>query len=328
VSVTGVAGLTLGGGLGVMMRTHGLSCDNLRAVEIVTADGLTRTASREEHADLFWAVRGGGRGLGVVTSFEFELHPLGPEVATAMVLYPYQDTESVLRAWRDYARQAPETITPEIGLWSIPPLSGIPAELHGSPVVIAAGVYIGPASAAGPALAPLGQLGTPLADLTGTMPYTESQSAVDDLVPNGGRYYFKSHFMNELSDEAIAALAGHAARRANPESVIYIRTLGGAISRVSGDESAYAHRQAAFNVSVDAIWHDSGLDEAALGWARSAWDALAPFSTGGVYLNFAGLGGNEEVPRHATLGPNTDRLDRIRRTYDPEGIFEVAAYQP
>ena len=150
VSVTGVAGLTLGGGLGVMMRTHGLSCDNLRSVEIVTADGMVRTASRDEHTDLFWAVRGGGRGLGVVTALEFDLHPLGPEVAAALVLYPYEDAASVLRAWRDAARRAPDTLAPEIGLWSIPPLPDVPAEMHGAPVVMVAGVHIGPPAEAGP----------------------------------------------------------------------------------------------------------------------------------------------------------------------------------
>ena len=232
VSVTGVAGLTLGGGLGVMMRTHGLSCDNLRSVEIVTADGMVRTASRDEHTDLFWAVRGGGRGLGVVTSLEFDLHPLGPDVAAALVLYPYEDAASVLRAWRDAARRAPDTLAPEIGLWSIPPLPDVPAELHGAPVVMVAGVHIGPPADAGPVLAPLQQLGTPLADMTATMPYVESQSAVDDMFPDGGRYYWKSHFVDEITDELIDTLVALDADRPSPESVIMIRTLGGAIGRV------------------------------------------------------------------------------------------------
>ena len=182
VSVTGVSGLTLGGGLGVMMRTHGLSCDNLRSIEIVTADGMVRTASPDEHPDLFWAARGGGRGLGVVTSLQFDLHPLGPEVAGALVLYPYDDAGTVLRAWREVARDAPDTLAPEIGLWSIPPLPDVPEELHGTPVVIVSGVFIGPAVDAGPVLAPLRQLGTPLADMTATSPYVESQSAAGQPV--------------------------------------------------------------------------------------------------------------------------------------------------
>lgn len=190
-----------------MMRTYGLSCDNLRSVEIVTADGMVRTASRDEHPDLFWAVRGGGRGLGVVTSFEFELHPLGPEVATALVLYPYEDASAVLRAWREVAGGAADTVAPEIALWSIPPLPDVPEELHGAPVVVVAGVHIGPPADAGAVLAPLRQLGTPLADMSSTTAYVESQSALDEQFPDGGRYYWKSHFVDELSDELLDALA-------------------------------------------------------------------------------------------------------------------------
>ncbi len=327
VSVTGVAGLTLGGGLGVMMRTHGLSCDNLRSVEIVTADGMVRTASCDEHPDLLWAARGGGRGLGVVTSLEFDLHPLGPEVAGALVLYPYTDVAAVLRAWRDVAREAPNTLEPEIGLWSIPPLPDVPEELHGAPVVIVAGVYIGHPADGGSVLAPLRRLGTPLADMSGTSPYVESQSALDAMFPAGGRYYWKSHFVDELTDELIDTIVELDSHRPSPESVIYIRTLGGAVARVRDHETAYPHRSASFNVSIDASWHDPALDDIATGWARSTWDALAPFATGGVYLNFAGLGEESEL-RAATLGSNEARLDEIRRAYDPHSLFETAAHRP
>jgi FAD/FMN-containing dehydrogenase len=327
VSVTGVAGLTLGGGLGLMMRTYGLSCDNLLSVEIVTADGMVRTASRDEHADLFWAARGGGRGLGVVTSFEFALHPLGPDVAGAMVLYPYEDAGAVLRAFRDAAREVPDTLVPEIGLWSIPPLPDVPEEPHGTPVVIVAGVYISNPVDADPVLAPLRQLGTPLADLSGTSTYVEAQSALDGLFPDGGRYYWKSHFLDELTDELIDTVVELDSHRPTPESVVYIRTLGGAISRVADAATAYPHRSAAFNLSVDASWHDPALDDTAISWARSTWDALAEFGTGGVYLNFAGLG-EESAMRAAALGSNAARLDAIRRAYDPDGLFEAAAHRP
>jgi FAD/FMN-containing dehydrogenase len=327
VSVTGVAGLTLGGGLGVMMRTYGLSCDNLRSVEIVTADGMVRTASRDDHTDLFWAARGGGRGLGVVTSFEFDLHPLGPQVTSALVLYPYEDAAEVLRAWREVAREAPHTVEPEIALWSIPPLPGVPQELHGAPVVTVAGVYIGPPADAGPALAPLRQLGTPLADMSSTTSYVESQSALDELFPDGGRYYWKSHFFDELTDEVLETIVDHDARRPSPESLVIIRTLGGAIARVGSGETAYPHRSAGFNLSVDASWQDPELDDTAIGWARSTWTALAPFATGGLYLNFAGLGDDRGL-RAAALGPNEARLDKIRRIYDPDGLFDVAASLP
>jgi FAD/FMN-containing dehydrogenase len=327
VSLTGVAGLTLGGGLGVMMRRHGLSCDNLRSVEIVTADGMVRTASRDEHPDLFWAARGGGRGLGVVTSLEFDLHPLGPEVASALVLYPDQDAPGVLRAWRDAALAAPDTVAPEIALWSIPPLPDVPEELHGAPVVVVAGVYIGQPAEAEPVLAPLRRLGTPLADMSAPSTYVESQSAFDELFPDGGRYYWKSHFLDELSDELLDALVAYGANRPSPESVIIIRTLGGAIARVAPADTAYPHRAARFNLSVDASWHDPVLDDTAIGWARSTWDALAPFATGGLYVNFAGLEGEDDT-RPAAFGSNGERLEEVRVTYDPDGLFEPAARRP
>ena len=187
-----------------------------------------------------------------------------------------------------------------------------------------AGVYIGPPAEAGPVLAPLQQLGTPLADMTATMPYVESQSAVDALFPDGGRYYWKSHFVDEMSDELIDTLVAVDADRPSPESVIMIRTLGGAIGRVGDHETAYPHRSARFNISVDASWQDPELDDAAIAWARSTWDAIAPYATGGVYLNFAGLGDDADL-RAAALGANEARVEEIRRAYDPGGLFGAAA---
>jgi FAD/FMN-containing dehydrogenase len=327
VSVTGVAGLTLGGGIGATMRAYGLSCDNLRSVEIVTADGGLRVASPDENADLFWALRGGGRGLGVVTSFQFELHPLGPEIATAVVLYPYEDAERVLRAWRDYVPSAPDEVTPEAGLWSIPPLPDVPAESHGQPVVFVGSFYAGPPAEAERALAPLRELGTPIADMSETLAYVDAQSGFDELFPEGGRYYWKSHFLDELSDEAIATIVEHDSRRPTPESAFLVRALGGAIARVGADETAFAHRSASVNLSVDAIWSEPELDEQAIAWARSTWDALRPYATGGIYLNFAGLGDDGGF-REATLGANAERVERIREAYDPDGLFEAASRRP
>jgi len=326
VSETGIAGLTLGGGMGVLMRAHGLSCDNLRSIEMVTADGAVRTASREEHTDLFWAARGGGRGLGVVTSFEFDLHPLGPQVAMAQVLYPYADAGKVLRAWRDLTPQLPNTVTPQLVLWSIPPDPAIPAEMHGSQVVMVAGVYAGAPGDASAALAPLTRLGTPLVDMSGTVDYLDVQTGVDAAFPSGGRYFFKSHFVDALTDHAIEALLDCDANRPTPESLIVIRTLGGSVSTVGEDESAYPHRGAQYNVSFDAVWSDPALDVAAIGWSRSSWDAMRPFATGGVYLNFAGL--DHEADRSAVYGSGAERLDRIRNAYDPHGIFTAAADRP
>jgi FAD/FMN-containing dehydrogenase len=325
VSSTGVAGFTLGGGMGVTMRQHGLACDNLRSIQVVTADGRVLTASRDEHPDLFWAARGGGRGIGVVTGFEFGLHPLGPEVAALMTFYPYDQAREVARAWRDAARSAPDTYTPQLVLWSVPPDPAIPAELHGQKVVIAAGMYAGPADEAAATLAPFQELGTPLLDASDTVPYVAAQSSLDDLLPAGGRYYMKSHFLDDLEDDLIDTLLAADADRPTPETLTAIRTLGGAIDRVDGDESAYAHRGARFNLSIDACWTDPALDDAAVGWSRQAWDRLVPFSTGGVYVNFSGLDDDTDDLHDAAFGTSQRRLEEVRRRYDPDGLFEAAA---
>ncbi len=329
ISATGIAGLTLGGGLGFLMRAYGLSCDNLRSVEIVTADGTVHTASREREPDLFWAVRGGGRGVGVVTSFEFDLQPLGPEVTGALVLYPYENAEAVVRAWRDVTLTAPETVTPEILLWSVPADPAIPEELQRAKCVLVGGVYAGPPGAeAAAAVAPLRELAEPLMDLSGTMPYVTLQSANTWRFPDGERYFMKSHFMDELTDEAIQTLVEWDARRPTPESLTVIRTLGGAVRRVGSDESAFAHRSASYNVSIDSGWRDPAMDDEAIGWARSAWDAMKPFSSGGTYVNFAGLGEDASELQGAVYGPHEERLERIRAAYDPEGLFARAAHRP
>jgi FAD/FMN-containing dehydrogenase len=323
VSQTGVAGLTLGGGMGLIMRAHGLACDNLRSLEIVTADGVVRTASPSEHPDLFWAARGGGRGLGVVTSFEFDLHPLGPQVATAQVFYPYDQARQVLRAWRDLTPEIPETVAPEVVLWNIPPDPAIPPELHGQKMVVVAAVYAGDPADGSSALAPLAQLGTPFLDVSGTVPYVAVQSALDLAFPEGGRYFFKSHFLDSLDDDAIDTLLACDAKRPNPESLIVIRTLGGAIDRVSADNSSYPHRGARYNLSIDASWSDPALDATALEWARTSWTTLRQFSNGGVYLNFAGL--DAETGRTAVYGASTQRLETIRLAYDADGVLSDTA---
>jgi FAD/FMN-containing dehydrogenase len=325
VSTTGIAGFTLGGGMGRLMRAWGLACDNVRSVEIVTADGQVRTASADEHPDLFWAVRGGGRGLGVVTGFEFELHPLGPEVAVVQAVHRAEDAAEVMRAFRDVARHTPETVTPELALWSLPPDPELPEELHLAPVVIVLGVYAGPASDAEAALAPLRTLGDPMLDIGGTMPYLDVQRAEDAAFPAGDRYYMKSHFLDELPDEAIAEVVAEHEKRPTPTSLTVLRVLGGAMERVRPEESAYAHRSARFNLSIDAGWTDPALDEAAIGWARTFWDRLAPYATGGVYVNFSGLDDAVDDLRSASFGDSEGRLAQVRQTYGPEGVFEVAA---
>ncbi len=326
VSTTGIAGFTLGGGLGVLQRRYGLTCDSLRSIEIVTTDGVVRTASRDEHSDLFWAARGGGRGIGVVTSFEFNLYPVGPQVAKALVFYPYSEAGQVLRAWRDLTSRLPETVSPEFVLWNIPAEPEIPNELHGQKVVMVAGVYAGPSADAEAVLAPLAELGTVLLDARATVDYVQMQAELDPAFPAGDRYYFKSHFLNELTDAAIDTLVACDEGRPNPRSLVVIRTLGGAVARVGADDSAFAHRTAAYNLSIDAGWADPTQDASMIAWARSSWAAMRPFATGGVYLNFAGLA--DDADRTAFYGSSTPRLDQVRAAYDPDGLLASAAGTP
>ncbi|MEX0875412.1 MAG: FAD-binding oxidoreductase [Actinomycetota bacterium] len=328
VSITGVAGLTLGGGLGLTGRAFGLACDGLRSIEIVTADGMVRTASREDHPELLWAARGGGRGLGVVTSFEFDLKQLGPDVYNAMTIHAYEDAARVLREFSDLAPQMPETVTPEAFFVNIPPIPDFPEELHGHRVIIVGGIYAGPVDEAAPALAPLVAVGEPMADMSGPVPYVMLQMSFDDMFPDDGRYYMKSHFMDEMTDEAIAALLEWDRQREHVQALIALRTMGGVISRVGPDESAFAHRSAVFNLSMDTKWTDPSFDEEGIAWARSSWDALKPFANGGVYINFSGTADEAEELRGSVLGASEERLARIRRDYDPDGLFDTAAYAP
>jgi len=329
VSETGVAGLTLGGGMGLTQRAFGLACDGLRSIEIVTADGVVRTASPHEHPELFWAARGGGRGLGVVTAFEFGLHPLGPDVALHQTAFDYADAPAGMRAWRDAALAAPETISPELMLLPIPPDPEIPEEVHGQHVFMTAELFAGDPADARPAFAPFTTLGREVVDLSGTMPYVAIQSSFDPLAPAGGRYYFKSHMLDELSDAAIDELLACDRERPAVGSgfiLVVIRTLGGAIDRVSADESAFAHRGARFNLSFDAMWEDPADDAAMIGWCRATWERMQKYANGGVYVNFAGF--DDEADIASTMGAHATRLAEVRGRYDPAGLFDGAARRP
>ncbi|MGC0252484.1 FAD-binding oxidoreductase [Pseudactinotalea sp. Z1748] len=324
VSATGVGGLTLGGGMGLLQRSFGLACDNVRAIEIVTGDGVVRTADATQHPELLWAARGGGRGLGVVTSFEFTLRPLGPQVAAAWVLFDLPEAASVARRWREAALAAPETVTPQLLLWSVPADPSVPEELHGRPVVMSLGLFAGDPAEATPVLDPLTDLGEPLADLGGVLPYVDIQASVDPMAPDGDRYFFKSHFLDEISDEAIATMVDLYDQRPSDRILVAIRTLGGAIDRVPADQSAYPHRGRRFNLSIDAAWSDPADDERTIGWARAMWTAMRPYATGGVYVNFSGFDDEPDVTLPETLG-NQARLAEIRAAYDPDGVFATAA---
>ena len=299
--------------MGLLHRAFGLACDNLRSIEVVTADGVVRTASRQDHPDLFWAACGAGRGLGVVTSFEFGLHPLGPDVAVAQVAYDIADDAGVsCGAGGSSTAAAPNSVTTKAVTWVVPSHPHLPAELHDRNVVLVVALHAGGADEGSDLVAPFRALATPLLDMSGTYPYAAVQSAFDFVLPEGDRYYWKSHFLDELTDEAIDTVLQSEHARVNPGSFIVIRALGGAIADIGPDESAFAHRTAQFNASFDGTWTDPADDDRVIEWVRRSWRALDPFANGGVYLNFAGFADDVDTSPTSTLGSSRARVERVR----------------
>jgi FAD/FMN-containing dehydrogenase len=263
VSDTGVAGLTLGGGYGWLRRKHGLSCDNLLSVRIVSADGHVRTASPEVEPDLFWAIRGGGGNFGIVTSFEFRLHPVGPIVPFAGVLYPQEDAAAVLRGLRAYCDGAPDDVTAEATIVTIPAGPELPEVVHGRACVVVEAMYAGDVDRGMRALQPLRELGTPIADGSAPMPFTVVQSSFDAVFPRAGlRSYWKALFVTELSDGAVEALASRAQERPSPVTMLAVMQMGGAIARVGAADTALCERTAAYCVGVGGNWTDPAQDAA------------------------------------------------------------------
>jgi len=322
VSQTGVAGLTLGGGFGWLRRKYGLSCDNLIGIDLVTADGQPRRASETEHPDLFWALRGGGGELGVVTAFTFRLHSVGPTVAYTGVIHPLDAAPDLMRQWRAFAASVPDEVTLAAGFWSIPAIPEMPESLHGEPVLILDGVYAGPVEEGEVVLQPLRDLGTPLLDLSGPMPYTDVQSSYDDFFPDGDQYYWKSLYLEALTNEAIDAIVEHAHERPSPRTLLMLRQMGGAMSRVAPDATAFGDRSAPFHLSIDATWSDPARSDVMVEWARTCWDDLQRFATDGFYVNFPGLWEEEDdALQQAAYGANYDRLRALKQQYDSEGLF-------
>ena len=323
VSTTGIAGLTLHGGVGHLRRKHGLSIDNLLSVDIVTADGVPRRASATENEELFWAVRGAGSNFGVVTSFEFEAHPVGPMVMVGAIFYPLEDMRAVLPAWRDHMASAPEELSSIALCWSIPPGDPFPPEHHGRAVLVVAAAYAGSVEDGAPVVQPLRELAQPVIDLSGPWPWLGLQSGFDALFPKGGLYYWKSRALGELTEAAIDDIADFAARRPSPLTDIIIWHHGGAMSRVGETETAYAGRDAPFLVTGEASWADPAQTDEAIAWGREFWDAMGRHSTGGLYLNFPGLGEEKEALVRAGYGVNYDRLAALKAKYDPANLFRM-----
>jgi FAD/FMN-containing dehydrogenase len=319
-STTGVAGLTLGGGFGWLSRKFGLTVDNLIGADVVLASGARVHASAVENEDLFWALRGGGGNFGVVTSFEFRLHPVGPEVTAGLVVHPFSDATKVLRGYREAVRDAPDELTCWAVLRKAPPLPFLSSEVHGHEVLVLAMCYVGPPEKAMRSLAPLRALGKPIAEHVGPMPFVAWQQAFDPLLTPGRRNYWKSHDFVELGDPAIDLLTDYAARLPSPECEFFIAHLGGAVNRVPAKATAYPHRDANFVVNVHTRWGEAAHDAVSIGWARSFFDAMAPHATGGVYVNFMPEDEAQRVHRGA-YGVNYERLSKLKAKYDPSNLF-------
>ncbi|HEX6322611.1 MAG TPA: FAD-binding oxidoreductase [Vicinamibacterales bacterium] len=320
ISHTGVAGLTLGGGIGWLMRKHGLTVDNLLAADLVTARGERLRASEDEHPDLFWALRGGGGNFGAVTSFEFRLHPVGPTVLAGPLLWDASETGEVLRYYRDFIRDAPDELGTVVRFGAAPPLPVIPADLHWRPVVMIGTCYAGPIEDGEQALRPLRKSVTPLLDLIAPAPYVAFQSGLDSTVPHGWNYYWKSTHLPELRDDLIDVFVEHAFAWSSPRSYAAMFHLKGAVGRVAEGGTAFGNRQASHAVTLDAAWRPGevfGDGDTAL--ARRFYAALGPFREG-VYVNF--LGGDEEPARvREAYGAVYDRLAGVKTAYDPDNVF-------
>ncbi|MFC4438123.1 MULTISPECIES: FAD-binding oxidoreductase [Natrialbaceae] len=320
VSTTGVAGLTLGGGFGWLSRRYGLAVDNLRSAEIVTADGAVVTASEDENSDLFWAIRGGSGNFGVVTSFEFDLVEVGPEVLFGPGVYPYEDAADVLRHYRDFCRDAPNECCVWADSMTAPPLPFLPEDVHGSTVLVLMQAYVGDLEEGERVLESLREYGDPIADAVGPAPYATAQRTFDDLLTPGARNYWKSHNYTELTDATLDTVVDYANRAPTPQSEVLIHQVGGAINDVAPDATAYPHRETAFIITPGARWEDPANDEECIAWVRACHDALAEDATGGTYVNFEG---EREGHERNAYGGNYDRLVEIKVEYDPTNLFRV-----
>jgi FAD/FMN-containing dehydrogenase len=322
VSETGVGGLTLGGGLGWLRRKYGLSCDNLVAAELVTAGGEIVRAAVDENQDLLWALRGGGGNFGVVTSFEFRLAPVGPEVAYALVLYDGAETVPALRAFRTLGADLAVEMAPIAFTGTVAEMEGVPAEYVGRPMVAVAAAYTGPPDEGEEALRPLRDLATPLADLSGRMPYAQLQQFLDEDYPRGRHYYWKSAAVAELSDPVIDVVAEFAASQPSPYSTIDVWLMGGALNDEPEGGSAFSGRTAGYLVNPESDWDDPSADEANIAWARQLIKALEPHTVGS-YLNFPGLLEEGEQQLRASFGSNYDRLVDVKTKWDPDNLFRL-----
>ncbi len=320
-STTGIAGLTLGAGFGWLSRKYGMTIDNLLAADVVTADGRLLRADSKNNTDLFWAIRGGSGNFGIVTSFEFKLHPVGPNVLAGLIVYPLKEAAAALKKYNEFCHKLGE----ETSVWTVlrkaPPLPFLPANVHGTEVVVFALCHIGDPEAGKRVIEPLRHLGTVLGEHIGVMPYCSWQQAFDPLLTPGARNYWKSHNFTDLSDGAINVVLKYIAKLPSPHCEIFFGLIGGATTRPAPDATAYSHRNAVWVCNVHGRWETAAEDQKCMEWARGYFREVTPFATGGVYVNF--ITDDESDRIKTAYGPGYDRLVAIKQKYDPQNLFRM-----
>ncbi|MCX9025068.1 MAG: FAD-binding oxidoreductase [Candidatus Methanoperedens sp.] len=321
-STTGIAGFTLGGGFGYLSRKHGLTVDNLLSADVVTADGRLLIASKTENSDLFWGIKGGGGNFGVVTSFEYRLHPVGPVILGGMLLHPLANAKEVLRFYRDYIARVPEELSIFLLFVTAPKAPPIPEHIQGMPMLAVVISYFGAIEEGERIIQPLRKFGPPDVDLVGPKPYVALQSMLDAANPPGWQNYWKSEYLKGFSDEAIDTMIEYATKRPSSMSKIIIGHLLGNVNGVRDDETPYSHRDAPFIINIISMWQDTKKNEENIKWARDLWNAVQPFATGGVYVNFLMTEGTDRIM--AAYGKEKyERLVALKNKYDPTNFFSL-----
>jgi FAD/FMN-containing dehydrogenase len=318
-STTGIAELTLGGGFGWLTRKYGMTVDNLISAKMVTADGRKLQVSEDENTDLFWAIRGGGGNFGVITQFEFALHPVGPEILAGLIVFPIDQAKQVLEKYREFVKSAPEELSIWVVLRKAPPLPFLPVNVHGKEVVVLAIFYAGDIAEGEKLIDPLRSFGIAYGEHIGTQPYVQWQQAFDPLLTPGARNYWKSHNFIELSDGALDSIIEFVGKIPFPQCEIFVGLIAGAANRVSSNAMAYGHRDAKFVLNVHGRWDEAAQDKIGIAWARAFFKASAPFASAGVYVNFMTEDEGDRVA--AAYGVNYARLKQVKMKYDPKNIF-------
>jgi FAD/FMN-containing dehydrogenase len=321
VSSTGVAGLALGGGIGHLARSYGLTCDNLRTADVVTAEGRVVHASETENPDLFWGLRGGGGNFGIVTSFEFELHEVGPEILAGPIFHRAEDAAGVLRFYREFMTEALDEVACYALFVAVPPEAPFPETFHGETALALVPSYSGSIAEGREELRALREFGDPIVDAVQPMPYTALQQSFDDGQPEGKRYYWKSHYVQEITDEAIETVVEHAVPLPSPFTIVGFEPMGGAIDQVDERATAYPHRGTAYNFGIFAGWDTPDRDDELTDWVREFHETMAPYATGGVYANYLDRDDDDQVG--AAFRDNYERLVEIKNEWDPNNLFRM-----